>query len=239
MSDPRNFRTGNPFLLPEYTNSYEVAHQWQRGKTSITSSLFFKDTRDVIRRFTEADTTTGVLLSNFQNLGRQHSEGLELALMIPLGKTGRLNWTASAYRVVNDGSRLESPFSSSGFSWSSRFFATWTLGSDWKLQANSFVRGAAVTAQGRFNGFATLNLAASRNLPGDHWQVTVQAKDVFNTRRWSYSTTTPDFTQEVWRQRESRNLYLTLQYKFGKLDERGRRGSDNRSGGGGDDFMMD
>ena len=54
MSDPRNFRTGNPFLLPEYTNSYEVAHQWQRGKTSITSSLFFKDTRDVIRRFTEA-----------------------------------------------------------------------------------------------------------------------------------------------------------------------------------------
>ena len=165
MSDPRNFRTGNPFLLPEYTNSYEVAHQWQRGKTSITSSLFFKDTRDVIRRFTEADTTTGVLLSNFQNLGRQHSEGLELALMIPLGKTGRLNWTASAYRVVNDGSRLESPFSSSGFSWSSRFFATWTLGSDWKLQANSFVRGAAVTAQGRFNGFATLNLAASRNIP--------------------------------------------------------------------------
>ena len=68
----------------------------------------------VIRRFTEADTTTGVLLSNFQNLGRQHSEGLELALMLPLGKTGRLNWTASAYRVVNDGSRLESPFSSSG-----------------------------------------------------------------------------------------------------------------------------
>ena len=239
MSDPRNFRTGNPFLLPEYTNSYEVAHQWQRGKTSITSSLFFKDTRDVIRRFTEADTTTGVLLSNFQNLGRQHSEGLELALMIPLGKTGRLNWTASAYRVVNDGSRLESPFSSSGFSWSSRFFATWTLGSDWKLQANSFVRGAAVTAQGRFNGFATLNLAASRNLPGDHWQVTIQAKDVFNTRRWSYSSTTPDFTQEVWRQRESRNLYLTLQYKFGKLDERGRRGSGNRGGGGGDDFMMD
>jgi len=32
---------------------------------------------------------------------------------------------------------------------------------------------------------------------------------------------------------------LTLQYKFGKLDERGRRGSGNRGDGGGDDFMMD
>ncbi len=237
MSDPRNFRSGNPFLLPEYTNSYEVAHQWQRGKTSLTSSLFFKDTRDVIRRFTEADTATGVLLSNFQNLGRQHSEGLEMALMVPLGTSGRLNWTASAYRVVNDGSRLESPFSSSGFSWSSRFFASWTLGTQWKVQANSFVRGAAVTPQGRFNGFATLNLAASRNLPGDHWQITLQAKDIFNTRRWSYSTLTEDFEQDVWRQRESRNVYLTLQYKFGKLEERSRRGSGSR--GGGDDFMMD
>ena len=240
MSDPRNFRSGNPFLLPEYTNSYELAHQWQRQRTSVTTALFFKDTRDVIRRFTEADTS-GVLLSTFQNLGRQHNEGLELSVMVPLGRTGRLNWTSSAYRVVNDGSGLDSPFSSAGFSWSSRFFASWTVGEAWKCQANSFLRGAAVTPQGRFNGFATLNLAVSRDLPGDKWQVTLQAKDVFNTRRWSYTTETDFFVQDVWRQRESRNLYLTLQYKFGKLEERGRRGSGNRGsgGGGGDDFMMD
>jgi iron complex outermembrane recepter protein len=239
MSDPRNFRSGNPFLLPEYTNSYEAAHQWRRGRTSVTTSAFFKDTRDVISRFTAADTATGVLTSTFQNLGRQHNEGLEMAFMLPLGKTGNLNWTASAYRVVNDGSRLESSFSTAGFSWSSRLFASWNLGTDWKLQANSFVRGAAVTPQGRFNGFATLNLAASRDLPGDHWQLTLQAKDVFNTRRWSYSTLTTEFEQDVWRQRESRNLYVTLQYKFGKLDERGRRGSGRGGDGGGDDFMLD
>lgn len=240
MSDPRNFRSGNPFLLPEYTNSYEVAHQWQRERKSLTTSLFFKDTRDVIRRFTSADTTTGILTSTYENLGRQHNEGLEMAWMVPLGKTGRLNWTASAYRIVNDGTSLDSPFSTAGFSWSSRFFASWALKDTWKFQANSMVRGASVTAQGRFNGFATLNLAASRDLPGDRWQITVQAKDVFNSRRWSYSTETPSFVQDVWRQRESRNLYVTLQYKFGRLEERGRRGSGERdSGSGGDDFMMD
>ena len=82
----------------------------------------------------------------------------------------------------------------------------------------------------------------SRNLPGDQWQMTLQVKDVFNTRRWSYSTAQEGlFEQEVWRQRESRNLYLTLQWKFGKLEERGRRGSGSRGGqgSGGDDFMMD
>ena len=240
MSDPRNYRTGNPFLLPEYTNSYEAAHQWQRQRTSVTTSLFFKDTRDVIRYYTYADTTTGILSSTFANLGRQHNEGLEVSLMVPLGKSGRLNWTSSAYRIVNDGSSFESPFSNSGFSWSSRFFATFALGEHWKAQANSYVMGASVTPQGRFNGFATLNLAASRDLPGEHWQVTVQLKDVFNTRRWSYSTETTAFVQDVWRQRESQNVYVTFQYKFGKLDERNRRGSSGRGGsGGGDDFMMD
>lgn len=239
MSDPRNFRSGNPFLLPEYTNSYEVAHQWQRQRNSVTTSLFFKDTRDVISRYTTADSSSGILVSSFQNLGRQHNEGLEMALMLPLGKSGRLNWTASAFRIVNDGTILDSPFSTAGFSWSSRFFASWAW-EQWKFQANSMVRGASVTPQGRFHGFATLDLAASRDLPGDHWQVTIQAKDVFNTRRWSYSTETPLFVQDVWRQRESRNLYVTLQYKFGKLEERGRRGgSGDRGSGGGDDFMMD
>ena len=160
--------------------------------------------------------------------------------MLPLGKKGRLNWTSSAYRIVNDGSGLDSPFGTSGFSWSSRFFASWTVKSNWKFQANSFVRGASVTPQGRFNGFATMNLAMSRDLAGDHWQVTLQAKDIFNTRRWSYSNNVEGvFTQEVWRQRESRNVYLTLQYKFGKLEERGRRGSGDRGSGGGDDFMME
>ena len=242
VSDPRNHRSGNPFLLPEFTNSYELSHQWRRRQTSVTSSLFFKDTRDVIRRLTTSDTLTGVLLSSYQNLGRQHSEGLEVVVMVPLGKQGSLNWTTSGYRVVNDGSGLDSPFSSAGFSWSTRFFASWTVAEQWKFQANSFVRGAAVTPQGRFNGFATLNLAMSRNLPGDQWQMTLQVKDVFNTRRWSYSTAQEGlFEQEVWRQRESRNLYLTLQWKFGKLEERGRRGSGSRGGQslGGDDFMMD
>ena len=161
--------------------------------------------------------------------------------MTPIGQSGRLTWSASAYRIVNDGSNLDSPFGTSGLSWSSRMFASWTLGELWKLQANGFVRGASVTPQGRFNGFTTFNLAASRNLRNDNWQMTFQVKDVFNTRRWSYNTTTEQFSQEVWRQRESRNLFVSLQYNFGKLEERRGKGSSGRGSGGDgrDSFMME
>ena len=60
---------------------------WQRGKTSITSSCFSKTpgTSSVA----SPKQTPPACCFPTSKPRRQHSEGLELALMIPLGKTGR------------------------------------------------------------------------------------------------------------------------------------------------------
>ena len=107
--------------------------------------------------------------------------------MVPLGRTGRLNWTSSAYRVVNDGSGLDSPFSSAGFSWSSRFLllGRWARLEMPGKQLRAWRGGHAPRALQRLRH---LEFGGESDLPGDKWQVTLQAKDVFNTRRWSYST---------------------------------------------------
>ena len=126
MSDPRNFRSGNPFLLPEYTNSYELAHQWQRQRTSVTTALFFKDTRDVIRRFTEADTS-GVAL-DLPKFGPPTQRRARAVGHGALGKDGAsqldVKRLPGGQRRVGTGL----PFQQRRFSWSSRFFASWTVG---------------------------------------------------------------------------------------------------------------
>ena len=48
-------RYGNPFLLPEYTDGLELGHQLTTKALTVTTSLFYKTTRDVIRRFIEVD----------------------------------------------------------------------------------------------------------------------------------------------------------------------------------------
>ena len=161
-------------------------------KTSVTSSLFLKDTRDVIRRFTEADTNTGVLLSNFQNLGRQHNEGLEVALMVPLGKTRtaeldrqclprgqRRRWTESPVQLFQ------------GFSWSTRFFATWTVGVRWAVPGQQLCAGGPSITRREVQRLRDLQLGgeprpAQRRPLADH----DSSEGRLQHERWSYSTTT-------------------------------------------------
>ena len=232
-SDSRNVRTGNPFLRPEFTNSYELSHQWQRGRTSLTTSLFFKDTRDVIRWYRTVDDS-GISTTTFVNFDRRHDEGLEVIGMVPWGKGGSFRATGSVFHLVNNASTLEAARDNTGWSWNLSFFASRPIGKVWKVQMNGNYEGPAVTAQGRFNGFYAADIAVMRSWFDDALQLSVRVSDVFDTRQWSYTSEWEGFSQTAMHKRESRNAFLTLTWQFGKY-EAGRGGRSSRGGSGGMD----
>ena len=55
-SDPYNLRMGNPFLRPEFINSFELGYQKFSKGTTFTSSVYAKDINDMQRRFVEVDS---------------------------------------------------------------------------------------------------------------------------------------------------------------------------------------
>ncbi len=235
-SDSRNVRTGNPALRPEFTHSYELGHQWQRGRTSVTTSLFFKDTRDVIRWYRTVDAS-GVATSTFVNFDRRHDEGLEVIAMVPWGKGGSFRATGSVFHLVNNASALEAARDNAGWSWNMNFFANRPIGKVWKVQMNGMYEGPAVTAQGRFNGFYALDAAVMRSWFDDALQLSVRVSDVFDTRQWSYTSEWEGFSQTATHKRETRNVFATLTWQFGKYEAgrgaRSGRGSGGMDGGGG------
>ncbi len=50
FSDSRNFFSGNPDLNPEFTNAYEIGHLVSYDKRSISSALYYRDTKGKIER---------------------------------------------------------------------------------------------------------------------------------------------------------------------------------------------
>ena len=48
-SDPYNLRMGNPFLRPEFINSFEIGYQKFTKGTTFTSSIYAKDVNDLQR----------------------------------------------------------------------------------------------------------------------------------------------------------------------------------------------
>jgi hypothetical protein len=65
----------------------------------------------------------------------------------------------------------------------------------------------------------------------------IRVSDLFNTRQWAYTSEGENFILDSTHKRESRFIYLSANWNFGKMDAggRGKRGSregQSPSGGG-------
>jgi len=233
--DNRNIRTGNPELRPEYTHSMEFGHQWSKGRKSITTSLFVKQTNDVIRRFSTVDEA-GISTSSYLNLDARRDEGLEVVAMSSLGRGGSFRFTGSVYHLANSVGDVENASDNEGWSYSANVFANKSFGTDglWKWQVNGMHRGPSVTAQGQFNGFTFADASVQRKLFDGDLTITLKLSDVFNTRQWSYSSDFQRLYQESTYKRESQNLFLTISWNLGKLEAgKGRTGRPSSGGASG------
>lgn len=236
-SDNRNIRTGNPYLRPEYAHSGEVGHQWSRKGTSITTSLFYKHTVDLISRYSTIDTN-GVRTSSYTNLGQRTDEGLEVVAMTPLGRSGSIRFTGSFYHLSNNTGDLENTFDSEGWSYRINLFANQAWGDKKRLkwQVNGMYRGPSVTPQGQFNGFVFIDASIQRKFGDGRVNATLKFSDVFNTREWSYTSVYGPLSQDSMHKRESQNVYLTITWNVGKLEPSKDRSDRSTRGSGGDDI---
>ena len=235
-SDNLSLRKGNPFLLPEYTNSFELAYSIQKGRSNYMFSVYLRDVNDVIRRFTSVDSA-GVSTTSYQNFAGSQNYGVELVVNRPLTKWWSINASANGYRTVNDGTNLESDLNSEAYSWSSRIMSTMKFKKGFSIQLSAFYRAPELFPQGQFKGFLFSDIALKKTILDNKGSLTLNLRDIFDTREFAFDSFGTGFEQESLRKRESRNLFFTFSYRFGKLDtQKGRKkGSRGGSGGGMDD----
>ncbi|MFM1856999.1 MAG: hypothetical protein RLZ05_59 [Bacteroidota bacterium] len=82
-ADSLNLSRGNPGLLPEFTNSFEVSYQkTYQNKNNILGSIYFKHTDNLITRYQDKEnnpiTGKDVLINTFINANNSYVTGAEL-----------------------------------------------------------------------------------------------------------------------------------------------------------------
>lgn len=239
-ADPRNLRYGNPFLRPEYTDGLEFGHQLTTKAVTLTSSLFYKTTRDVIRRYIEV-AETGVAYRTFVNLARQSNSGLEVVAMWRKGRTLQVRLNGSVYYQSTDGSNLAPDLGNNGFQGNAGYQVSALVKGDWKVQLDGRYRAPAEYPQGTFAGYVSHSAAVNRDFYDGKLRASVRVSDLFDQRQWSYTSEGSDFFQDGTFKRQSRFVYASLTWSWGKLEpgqKRGRGGYDRSSGGSfeGDEF---
>jgi iron complex outermembrane receptor protein len=233
FGDPLNPRGGNPFLLPEYTNSYEFNYLRSSEQGSFTLGAYWRETTDMITRIAIPDPVTGVNLRTTANLASGRNYGVEVIGTIrPVDKL-QLVISGNGYRTEVDSDNLESNLNAAGYQFSGRMQASYTLFKDLGVQLTGFYRSAGVRPQGEMRAFGSLDLGFRKPVLKGKGAITLRASDLFKTRKFSFLTIAEGITSDATYQRESRIVYLGFNYSL-RQDKR-QRSRGEREGGGMDD----
>ena len=234
--DPFNLRSGNPFLLPELINSFELNVQQEYGKGTFTGGVYYRGLTDIISRITRIQEG-GVSLSTRANLDSGRDYGVEVITTYRPTQKLDLTISGNAYRSEITGQSDNENIDQNGYLFSGNVQGSYKLPWEVDAQFTYFYRSPGVRPQGRIESIQSLDVGFRKDILNDRASVTLRVTDVFNQRRYRFTTETGGVVTRSEFQRESRILYLGFQYSLNQLGQRregGRRGGDG--GGGDDDF---
>lgn len=234
-TDPLNLRTGNPFLKPEYINAAELSFNYDRKKFSFVPSLFFRYATNVIQRvrwYSGDNVTT----SSYDNIDGTITTGYELVAMYKPFSWWKntLSSNGSFIKFIEDDLAIN--WNRKGLNWSIKYSGTFDF---WKntasLQINARYFSPIIMAQGKGKGRAVVDLAINKSLKNNkNWSFGLRLADVFNTQEFTVIIDQPGIYQTSRFKQNTRRLYFTVSYKFGKYEVT-KKSQINTSSGGGDD----
>ncbi|GAB4136681.1 MAG: outer membrane beta-barrel family protein [Ignavibacteriales bacterium] len=224
-SDSLNLFSGNPKLKPQYINSYELGYSTLIGKTSLSSSLFYKETNGLISTISTLQPN-GITFSTYQNIAQSSSYGIEFIGGTTLAKWWKLNGNLSFFNIkIQDNSSLG--LNQNSNSWTAKLTSNMTLWEDIQFQiigsysspsvlimAGGFM-GTSVTAQTKMKEQYYADAALRKEFMQGKLALTLRVTDIFNSRNFNSTTSGLNFSTLNNRKNDSRVAYFGISYRLG------------------------
>jgi outer membrane receptor protein involved in Fe transport len=228
-ADPYNLRKGNPYLKPEYINSFDVGIAKEYKNVSFTGSVFYRKTNDVIQRIkiVNPDNTAAV---TFSNIAESHSGGIESITTFQLYKRWRnmVSINGNFIKYVDSSTALN--LNNQGVNWSVKYVSSVDFfKKTMRLQVNYSYFAPMFTAIGIVQRRGGLDLSVDKSFKNGMWNVSARVSDVFNQQGFEIWLDQPNLEQHTEFKWLTRRVYLTVTYKFGKME----LSQKDSSGGGG------
>jgi len=235
--DAYNIRIGNPALLPQYIDSYEMGYQTLLGNTILSLEGYYRVTNNRIERVLSV-YSENVTLQSVQNVGKDYSFGSEFFVNFDPIKNWNVNLMGNIYDYKIDGQLNGVPFTRSSFNWSARFNNSIKITSTTQLQVNMNYDSPSVSSQGKREGFMSTNVALRHELFNKSLTATLQVRDIFSTAKYEFTNESLDFYKYTYAERESPVVMLNLRFNINNY-KNDKRGSNDTPQGLREDSMED
>jgi outer membrane receptor protein involved in Fe transport len=216
VSDPLNYRQGNPNLQPEDVHAFELSYSKFWKSVTFTSSAYLRQTNDEIQRVRTDPNAEGITITTPQNITKSINSGLELIGRVDVVKAWNLTGNVNLYQRKVEGVPAFGILENSGFSWNANVTNNFVLPYSITLQIRAEYRAAEVMAQGRRNENFGMDAGAKYDFKNKKSSLSLNIRDVFNSRRWTMTTNTNTTELDFSRRMQGTMANLTYSYRFGK-----------------------
>ncbi len=219
--DPYTYQKGNPYLKPQYTNNFEFDYTYNK---SITLTLGYSKTTDVITQIPGTDPTTKVSFVTQENLQEQNAYNVNLYAPYTIAKWWEGNVNATAFYLGFKSNDLEGGNLDNG-QWAYQIRATQTLTplKGFKFETTTQYQSALTYGLFYVKPQYSTDAGVSHSFADKKLNVKLSVSDIFNTLTNNVTSNYEDNNLAINQKRESRITRLTLTYNFGNNSIKARQ----------------
>ncbi|MGC1515603.1 MAG: TonB-dependent receptor [Maribacter sp.] len=190
--DPELLKVGNPYLRPQFTDAFEIAHKYSWNSGSIFSAVYHRIIQDqYLRIFAIDDSNADYDIVNriYQNTGSATNTGIELLLSQDLTSNWKMSGSLNTYSNAIDDyqGRLLFPFerdftiaASTANAYDVKMNTEFALPKDLTLQLTGIYFSKRNIPQGEELARSSIDFGIKKSLWNKKAELIFSASDVFN-----------------------------------------------------------
>lgn len=220
-SDDYILSIGNPKLMPEFTDSYELNLQQNFDNLFFVVQGYYRRTNNSITRIWRTNAANQIKLS-YENVSENQMMGAEISANWNIFKGFRLSLNANIYRlsITNDASSVEE--SNSGNAIDGNMVILYNLFNNTQLQFNSFYIGAKYTTDGEVKQSYSFGFAVKQFLFDRKLTVFLSGRNIFNTLKYDNINQRENYKAVGIVYPESRSIFLGFSFNINNFENKTR-----------------
>lgn len=223
-SDPNITISGNPKLMPEYTDAFEFNYQKVYGSVFVSAQTYYRKSKDSFSQTFSVDTS-GKLNIMFDNYGNSDVYGAEISSSFSVAQFLKFDPSINLFQNHIDGKVNGISVEKDFFNWSARLNTTVNFSADTRLMF-SVNTMKFVDAQSESDLFAFITASLRQDFFEKAMSLTIQARNLFGTSDFKIKTGGSNFNGNALIMPEAPVITLLFSYNFNNF-KRSQRPSDN------------
>lgn len=223
-TNPSRPTVGNPYLLPEYSNSLEVTYLGTFRRVNLTAAAYWTQNNDVIQNYltpihpVTGQTSSGVIYNTFKNYGSAYSIGSEVIAEIKPANWLNLLASGNVY-YVDYAIGENTTWNKSGVNFTAKASATAQMNKHLSLMIIGRYNGPQTYIQGREDAYGVMDAGLRYEMFNKKLCLTARVTDIFKSYR-SRMTSVIDGGNGVLQNEidlekyDTRVFYISASYRF-------------------------